>query len=391
MPTALRWSTFARAITLVVAGGVFPPPLVSAQAVPPPSGQVMTVRGPVSPALLGHTLMHEHLLMDRTIPDEAPERWRAAGRARPAGATESALYHAPLALDNLSRIALGAMNRDNWLLTNRTQQTKEIGEFKRVGGGTIVDVTPFGMGRDPAGLRDLAERSGLLVVMGTGWYRSGWYPDGLEERSVERLTEELVHDLTVGVDSSGIRAGIIGEVWTSDHPERGVENRLLQAAGRASKATGAAITLHVMNRQHGQILDILIAAGADPSRIILGHADLFAKDIPYLTTLIARGATIEFDLLGRAPLVTRTRPLDSEVATAVATLVKAGLGDHILLSQDIAEKISLKSYGGTGYSFIEEQFLPYLKRQGVTDDQINQIMVATPARLLTLASTPLGQ
>ncbi|MBV6522452.1 MAG: hypothetical protein MNPFHGCM_02600 [Gemmatimonadaceae bacterium] len=358
------------------------------QPIPNLAGRVMTVSGPVAPDRLGHTLMHEHIFVDLTLPDDQPERWAAAGRQRPAGATAARLYHQPLTLDIVSSVMLGAINRDNWLLTDESEQAREIAEFKRAGGGTIVDATSMGIDRRPEALQRVAQASGLNVVMGTGWYAAGWYPKDLDRRTVESLTDEIVRDLTVGVGGTGIRAGIIGELGTSANPGAGIENRILRASGRASRLTGAAITLHSTEaaRQHARILDILVAEGADPSRVILGHADYLAGDLTYITPLLERGATIEFDLLGKPPLVTRKWPIDSEVAKTIVALTKAGYADRIVLSQDVSAKMSLKSYGGTGYSFIEEQFLPYLKRQGITDAQIARIMVENPKRLLTFVA-----
>jgi phosphotriesterase-related protein len=141
-----------------------------------------------------------------------------------------------------------------------------------------------------------------------------------------------------------------------------------------------------MLRQHDKVLTLLEAEGADLSRVVLGHSDFLAGDLPYLTRLLDRGVTVEFDLLGRPPVVTRTRATDVEVAATIVALVKAGHADRLVLSHDICTKTSLKAYGGTGYSFIEELFLPYLKRHGVTDAQITAMVVENPKRLLTFAA-----
>ncbi len=351
------------------------------------AGRVLTVLGPVDPEALGHTLMHEHVFIDFTNPDDEPERWTAAGRSRPATATASRLYHAPLTLDILGSVMLGAMNRDNWLLTDEAQQTREVAEFARAGGGTLVDVTSIGLGRKPEALVRVARASGLHVVMGSSWYARAWHPKDLDERGVESLADEIVRDVTVGVDGTGIRAGIIGEVGAGGNLDSG-EGKVLRASARASRRTGAAITVHVTSRQHARILDVLAEEGADLSRVVLGHSDLLPSGdvVGYVTPLLERGATVEFDLLGKPPLVTRRRPLDSEVAQTIVGLVKAGYGDRILLSHDVCTKTSLKAYGGTGYSFVEERFLPYLKRQGLSDAQIEQLVVENPKRLLTFVA-----
>lgn len=350
------------------------------------TGQIMTVLGPVDPATAGHTLMHEHLFIDFTLPDLEPARWQQAGRKRLVAASDVALYNAPLTMDILGDVALGAYNRENWQLQDEATAATEMQEFRGRGGMTLVDVTSIGAGRNPAALQRVARTSGVNIVMGTSWFGAGWWPADIGKRSVEDLAEQIIHDLTVGVDDTDVRAGIIGEVGVGD-PDEPVTHRILRASARASRLTGAAVSVSAGETATGaRILDVLASEGADLHRVILGHADFHATQPGYLKALLDRGATLQFDLLGRPPQVTRTWPIDSAVAQAIAGLVKAGYADRLLLSQDIHTKTSLAAYGGTGYGYIEQLFLPYLKRLGVTDAQILTIVEKNPQRLLTLAA-----
>jgi phosphotriesterase-related protein len=352
------------------------------------AGKIMTVSGPIEPDRAGRTLMHEHLFIDFTLPDDAAERWHLAGRTKPTTATAVKLYNAPLTMDILGAVTLGAPNRDNWLLTDDKVAIKEVGEFKKLGGGTVVDVTSIGLDRDPEKLRRAAQASGLNIVMGASWYQKAWHPKSLDDRSVESLTDEIVRDVTIGVGDSGIRSGIIGEVGTTGNPLTPNEIKVIRASGRASRLTGAAVTLHTTAqlREQPRILDLLEEEGADLQRVVVGHSDGLADDLPFVTQLLRRGVTIEFDLLGRSPTITRGFN-DLATAKALVELVKAGHEGRIVLSHDICTKVSLKAYGGSGYGYIEEFFLPYLKRQGVTDAQISTIMVENPKRILTFAAT----
>ena len=74
------------------------------------------------------------------------------------------------------------------------------------------------------------------------------------------------------------------------------------------------------------------------------------------------------------------------MAVAIAALIKQRYGKQILLSQDVCFKMDLKSFGGGGYSFINEQFIPYLKRMGVTDEQVAQMTIENPKRFLTFVA-----
>jgi phosphotriesterase-related protein len=348
----------------------------------------MTVNGPIDPDQLGHTIMHEHIFIDFTVPDDTDARWKAAGRVKPVGATAVGLYNAPLTMDILGAVTLGALNRENYLLTDERIAIDEVLEFKRRGGGTIVDTTSIGLKRDPLALGRVSNATGLNIVMGASWYRKGWHDNqDLDARSIENLTTEIVRDVTVGVGDTGIRSGIIGEVGTEGNPLVPDEIKIIKASGRASRITGAAITLHTsaLLKEQPKILDMLAAEGADLRRVVVGHSNPISTDLAFMKQLLDRGVYIQFDTLGRTPTV-RSRVTDTDVANGIVQLIKAGFTDRILLSQDVCTRIQWKAYGGTGFSFIHEQFIPYLKRLGVTDAQIHAIMVENPKRVLTFVA-----
>lgn len=378
-----RYAALTLACSVFVSGFA-----TAAPPIPNLAGQVMTVNGPIPAERLGQTLMHEHIFIDFTVPDDEPDKWRMTGRTKPVEGEALKIYEAPLTMDILSAVLFGAPNRDNWRLDDEKTAIKEVADFKRHGGGTILDVSSIGLKRNPSGLRRVSKATGVNIVMGASWYTQAWYSKDLAQRSIENLTDEIVRDVTVGVDGTDIRSGIIGEVGTSGAPESPIESKIIRASGRASRLTGAAVTVHALGffKKHAMILDMLEDEGADLSRVVLGHSDFLAGDTAYLIPILQRGATVQFDLIGKSALLTRARAADPEVAKTIIELIKAGYTDQILLSHDICTKTSLKTYGGTGYSFILERFVPYLKRQGVTDAQIATMLVENPRRLLTFVA-----
>ena len=127
------------------------------------AGKVMTVNGPIAASELGTTLVHEHVLIDFTLPNEAPETWASAGRKKPETEDQIRLYQAPLALRLLGAVSLGAENRDNWLLTDEKTAIGEINEYKWFGGCSIVDVTSNGLNRDPQALKRISMLPALIL------------------------------------------------------------------------------------------------------------------------------------------------------------------------------------------------------------------------------------
>jgi predicted metal-dependent phosphotriesterase family hydrolase len=309
---------------------------------------VQTVLGPVPPESLGFTLPHEH--------------------------TQIALWHIPA-------------RWDYWQLTrDEPVILEELERYRAAGGSALVDVTPAGMQRDPEWLRGLATASKLHLVMGAGWYRTAYYPAEalIERRSVDDLADELVREATVGVGETGIRPGIIGEIGTDKPWLSPAEERVHRAAARASRRTGLAITTHAVLSPVGLAqLRVFEEEGADPSRVVIGHADSYPNLEHYLE-IIRRGANIEFDFLGMSFSAVE-RHGEGRVVELLLELLSRGHADRILLSQDVCHDSQLKRYEGHGYVYLLEVFLPRLRAAGVGDAEIDQLTMDNPRRILTIA------
>jgi predicted metal-dependent phosphotriesterase family hydrolase len=310
------------------------------------AGRVQTVRGEVDPSELGFTLPHEH--------------------------TQISLWHIP--------------NRwDYWELT-RDEPTilAELELFRAAGGGTIVDLTPVGVGRDPIWLRRLSEASDLHIVMGCGWYRQAYYPAEalIDRRAVDDLADELVREITDGVGDTGIRPGIIGEIGTDKPWMTAQEERVHRAAARASRRTGLSITTHAVMSDVGlQQLKVFQEEGADLSRVIIAHADSYPS-LDYYLEIIGRGASVEFDFLGMSFTPTE-RHGEPRLIELLCELLSRGHVERILLSQDVCHNSQLKRYDGNGYVYIAEKFLPRLRERGVSDQEIAELTIENPRRLIT--------
>jgi predicted metal-dependent phosphotriesterase family hydrolase len=201
---------------------------------------VQTVLGPIDPGSLGWTLPHEHTQIALW---QIPDRW------------------------------------DYWQLTrDEPVILDELQKFKDAGGRGLVDLTLPGVGRDPAWLAGLGRASGLDLVMGCGWYRGAYYPAEalIDRRSVDSLADELVAEIGEGVGDSGVRPGIIGEIGTDKPWISPAEERVHRAAARAARRTGLAITTHAVMSPVGlDQLRLFEEEGADPSRVVIGHADSY--------------------------------------------------------------------------------------------------------------------
>ena len=153
------------------------------------SGKVQTVLGPVDPSTLGMTSTHEHVFIDFVCmyapPAEAGSKHRGEEK---------------VALENLGWVRYDPFrNKDNLELLDEKMAIYEIGLFKAAGGGTIVDATTIGIGRDPVALVNVAEATGVNIVMGAGYYVDMVHPSDMDDRSEEQLASQMINELTVGV------------------------------------------------------------------------------------------------------------------------------------------------------------------------------------------------
>ena len=309
---------------------------------------VQTVLGPIDPGDLGFTLTHEH--------------------------TQISLWHIPARWDYWQ------LTRDEPLIL------EELAAFREAGGGGIVDLTMPGVGRDPVWLAGIARASGLSVVMGCGWYRGAYYPAEtlIDRRSVDDLADELVREATDGVGDTEIRPGIIGEIGTDKPWVSALEERVHRAAARAARRTGLGLTTHSVLSPVGlEQLRIFEDEGADPSRVVVGHADSYPHLDHYLA-IIERGAAIEFDFLGMS-FTPAERHGEGRIVELLCELLSRGHVEHILLSQDVCHDSQLQRYGGNGYTYLASAFLPRLRDAGVSEAEIETLTVANPRRLLSIA------
>lgn len=336
---------------------------------------VHTVRGPIDPADLGVTLAHEHLWMDST-PLLAVHGYRA---------TDAGDWDAAVAAE--ARWNPGT-HPDNYRLTDVDAAVEELAPFVRAGGRSVVELTPPALGRDPLRVREIAERSGVHVVLGAGQYLEPVHEPWVASASQAQIRDRLLVEVGDGIDGTGIRPGIFGEIGTSD-PVRPGEARVLRAVAAASAASGLAISVHLHPWGHEgpAVLDLLVSAGAMPERVILGHLNT-AIDCPdQLRALSDHGATLGFDLFGFDHSLLgpgRWPPSDRDVAATIAALVDDGYADRIVLGQDVGVRTRLRRWGGWGYAHLLEHVVPVMRELGIGDDALGAMLVRAPARLLAV-------
>lgn len=326
--------------------------------------QIITTIGRVDIDQFEFVLPHEHVLINELRED------RAGGLLNDVGLMERELHRLAgvgaclLAELTTGELTIGAASDPRALYRHR--------------GTRDSATTPTRTASNAVELADLAARSGVAMVLGTGHYRDPYLngPD-IDGRSAAGLAERMIADITEGFDGTSIRAGVIGEVGADKWYVSAREERSIRAAARAHRATGVTISTHTSKWPiGGDVLDLLLDEGVAPDRVIIGHCS--TVDIPeYHAALAEKGAYVQFDTLRGGPDFVVDRAVGHVMA-----LVAAGHLERILLSHDVCLRDHLAMFGGCGYRYIYDSFLPRLREAGLDGGEIDALVRANPLRAL---------
>jgi len=339
------------------------------------------------PEDLGVTLPHEHLLIN------CVESWY---QPSPNG-------ELPLTIDMLGSLRRNSSICKDNLILEEEDAIPELSRYKQAGGRSLVDVTVDGLGRDPSALKRISTQTGVNIVCATGWYLQPCHPAYVGKMNVEELSSIMIKDLTEGIQDSGIKAGVIGELGTTE-PLHADEEKVLLAAAKAQKETGVPLTIHpagydvVPNRpdnakhncaRKGENYIDIIEKDANLEKVYMSHVDGVEIDLNYHRRLLDRGINIDYDLWGLdTAYYDDVYPgawgvSDNQRADALLELCQQGYEKNIMLSHDTAMKMQLVKYGGFGYAHILQNVVPVLKYKGLSDSQIRTLMIENPKRIFS--------
>jgi phosphotriesterase-related protein len=317
-------------------------------------GQVNTVRGAIDADELGITLMHEHVFVRSP---EVEVNWDTGWQRAEQVAK---------AVDRLQEL------HDN-------------------GVGTIVDLTVVGLGRDIELVQEVATQVDLHIVVATGLYTYNDLPHYFDYRTeafrpsgVDVLDEYFLYDIENGIAGSGVHPGILKCATDKQGLTEGVE-RVLRAVARVHRQTGLPISTHTdAHSQRG--LDqqrVFTEEGVDLERVVVGHSG-DSTDLTYLEELLRAGSTLGMDRFG----VDAYCPTEQRVDT-VARLCEAGWSDHMVVSHDAGchmdwfdDEFLAAAQPNWNFMHISRDVLPMMRARGISEDQINAMLVDTPRRIL---------
>ncbi|WP_432195542.1 phosphotriesterase family protein [Streptomyces sp. bgisy027] len=316
--------------------------------------EIHTAAGPIRPENLGRTLVHEHVFV---LGEEFRTNYQADW-------------------DEEKKVA---------------EAVRDLRELKSLGIDTIFDPTVLGLGRYIPRIQRIAEQVDLNIVVATGLYTFNDVPHqfhyqgpGLMFDRPELLTELFIKDITSGIADTGVRAAFLKCAIDEPGLTPGVE-RTMRAVAQASVETGTPITVHTHAASHTGLVaqSVLEQEGVDLSKVILGHSG-DSEDLDYLTALAERGSLLGMDRFGLDPFLPLDRRLD-----VLAELARRGFVESIVISHDAscfidfcdpeAKRVMLPNWN---YRHISEDVIPALRERGLSEADIDTILVANPLRYL---------
>ena len=261
--------------------------------------------------------------------------------------------------------------------TNLNTVEEIIEELKNSTVNSIVEVTNMGMGRNIEILKYISEKTDINIIPSTGFYKEPFLPKEIYEMNYKDIGKIIVREIIDGIDGTNIKAHVIGEVGTSKDEIKPMELKVLQSAIYGHLETGHPIFTHTsLGTMALEQLDLLKKNNVNMSKVLIGHLDLKC-DYDYHLKIADSGCYIGFDTIGKT-----NYEKDEVKIQHIKHLINRGHLNQIVLSQDITRKSHLKKHGGIGYDYITEIFIPKALNKGITEEQIEQILVDNPKRLL---------
>jgi phosphotriesterase-related protein len=313
---------------------------------------VETVGGPIDADELGRTLIHEHF------------------RAR----DEAVTVQFPHVRDEDAEMELAL------------EQARAVVEH---GVRTVADPAAMFLSRDVRHLQRVAGEAGLQIVACTGIYTYEGLPQFFLNRDADFMASCFVHDIEQGIQGTDAKAAFIK--CAADEP--GVNDnieKIHRAAARACLQTGAPIMAHSrpVSETGPRQVEIFLEEGVAPEKIQIAHTG-DTDDLDYIERLLHKGVYIGMDRYGLELFL----PMDKRNAT-VTELLKRGYAERMFLSQDFSvgldwfpdeaeeQMMAAGLVKDWSMTLVFEQVIPALTEAGMTQDQLDTMMVENPKRWL---------
>ena len=269
-------------------------------------------------------------------------------------------------------------NTDDTCFDDKEGLIEELKDLKRKGVENIIEVTNIGMGRNMEYMEEVRKAVNINFIYSTGFYIEPFFPDFVFQKTDKELSKIMINEIKNGIGNTGIKPEVIGEIGSSEGIITETENKVFRAAAIAHEETGKVLSTHTSLGTMGlEQIKIMKNYNVNFGKVIIGHTDL-SDDMDYTLRLLDHGVNIAFDTIGKNSYFP-----DEKRVLAIKELIKRGYGDKITLSMDITRKSHLKKNGGLGYSHLLDTFVPMMKESGITEHEIENLLINNPENIFS--------
>ncbi len=301
---------------------------------------IQTVRGRIKPSQLGLTLIHEHILVDFIGADKVSK-----DRYDP---------------DEVFEVMFPYLK-----------------EIKDLGVTGFAECTPMFIGRDPELMARFAQGLDMHILTNTGMYKEPYLPKYAFEKTEDELAQMWINEIEQGIEGTQIKAGFI-KIAVNPGNLIPIQQKIVRAAARTSKATGATIACHT---GHGvavlETIDILKSEGLSLEKFIFVHAGS-EPNIDYHIKVAQQGAWVEYDGISAGEA--------NRYIQLIKSMLDKGYDDRLLLSQDAGWYNVGDLRGGNirSFAYIIRDFIPLMEKSGIDKKTIDKLFIENPARAIQI-------
>lgn len=262
---------------------------------------------------------------------------------------------------------------------------------------TIVDATTNECGRNVRFLKKISDMTGMNIICSTGYYFQAessyayWnFRKGFADIEQE-IYELMLTEVTKGIEGTDIKAGVI-KLASSLNKITPMEEHFFKAAARVQRDTGVVIITHTQQGTMGpEQADLLIANGASPDKIAIGHM-CGSTNIAYHEEVLKKGVYVNLDRFGLQGELFHT-PTDEQRMDVIKALVDKGYGDKILLGHDsvnvnlgrpiVMTPFMQEALKDANIRTIGAKVLPGLKKRGMSESAIEKLLTDNPRAIFS--------
>ncbi|MEA5083386.1 MAG: hypothetical protein VB018_04435 [Lachnospiraceae bacterium] len=286
----------------------------------------------------------------------------------------------------------------SYLMDDQKAAAEEMENFINAGGRTMVCMDPIGCGRNVPKMLSVSKKvqGKGNIIMTTGFQKGSLYCQStsfLATVNTNKIADLMIAEITEGMDVHSYNGPVIERVkakaglikaGTSYRIITRLEEKAIHVAAITQRNTGCAVSFHTdYGTMALESIELIKKYGGNTQKVVMCHMQR-NLDKYYHEQILSTGATICFDEPNKAMYCS-----DTLIAENISWLVDRGYGKQIVLGMDGGKREASSAYMkeqgiGNGLDYLLLRFVPLLKKVGISDDAICDMLVNNPSEVFSI-------